>query len=184
MMIEAGCEGLTVGQCHLPTRNPGRDVVPLGLHGEIDVSSSKPLPASGTAAMIDAVEALGSEVPGVGGGIVFDSYGGVISQVAAGDTAFVHRDAIACAQYSVTYASASPSADGRRRARKLAGADPERLRSVCAGLVPELHRSHAAQLGRGVLRSELAPAQEGEEVVTTPTMSSTSRSRFPCRRRR
>ena len=47
--------------------------------------------------------------PGVGGGITFDSYGGVISQLAAGDTAFVHRDAIACAQYSVTYGSASPS---------------------------------------------------------------------------
>ena len=59
--------------------------------------------------MIDAVEALATDVPGVGGGIVFDSYGGAINQVAAADTAFVHRDAIACAQYSVTYGSASPS---------------------------------------------------------------------------
>ena len=59
--------------------------------------------------MIDAVEALGNDVPGVGGGITFDSYGGVIRQLAPGDTAFVHRDAIACAQYSVTYGSANPS---------------------------------------------------------------------------
>jgi hypothetical protein len=59
--------------------------------------------------MIAAVEALASEVPGVGGGIVFDSYGGVINQLAPGDTAFVHRGAIACAQYSITFPSANTS---------------------------------------------------------------------------
>ena len=47
--------------------------------------------------------------PASGGGIVFDSYGGVINHPAPGDTAFVHRHAIACAQYSVSYAEGSPS---------------------------------------------------------------------------
>jgi FAD/FMN-containing dehydrogenase len=109
MMIEAGCEGLTVGQCHVSTRNPGGTLSRSAFTAK-STYVSKPFPASGTAAMIDAVEALGNEVSGVGGGITFDSYGGVISRVAASDTAFVHRDAIACAQYSVTYAGASPTA--------------------------------------------------------------------------
>ena len=34
--------------------------------------------------MIAAVEALGTDVPGVGGGIVFDSYGGVINHAGPG----------------------------------------------------------------------------------------------------
>jgi FAD/FMN-containing dehydrogenase len=109
MMIEAGCEGLTVGQCHVPTRNPGGTLSRSAFNAK-STYVSKPFPASGTAAMIDAVEALGSDVSGVGGGITFDSYGGVIGRVAASDTAFVHRNAIACAQYSVTYGSASPTA--------------------------------------------------------------------------
>lgn len=108
MMIEAGCEGVTVGQCHLPTRNPG-GTLSRSAYSAKSTYVGKAFPAAGTAAMIDAVEALGSGVPGVGGGITFDSYGGVISQVGETDTAFVHRNAIACAQYSVTYASASPS---------------------------------------------------------------------------
>jgi hypothetical protein len=105
MMIEAGCEGLTVGQCHLPTRNAG-GTLSRSAYSAKSTFVSKAFPAAGTAAMIDAVEALGTAV---GGGITFDSYGGAISQVGVTDTAFVHRNAIACAQYSVTYASASPS---------------------------------------------------------------------------
>ena len=108
MLIEAGCEGLTVGQCHLPSRNQGGTLSRSAYTAKSTFIDSA-LPASGTSAMIAAVEALSTEVPGVGGGIVFDSYGGVINEPAPGDTAFVHRGAIACAQYSVTYASASPS---------------------------------------------------------------------------
>ncbi len=40
---------------------------------------------------------------------MFDGYGGMIGQVDAGETAFVHRNAIACAQCSITYPSAPPT---------------------------------------------------------------------------
>jgi hypothetical protein len=108
MLIEAGCEGLTVAQCHLPSRNSGGT---LSRSAYIAKSTfvDAAMPAAGTAAMISAVEGLASAAPGVGGGIVFDSYGGVINEVAPGDTAFVHRGAIACAQYSVTYGSPNPA---------------------------------------------------------------------------
>jgi FAD/FMN-containing dehydrogenase len=108
MLIEAGCEGLSVAQCHLPSRNQGGTLSRTAYTAKSTFINAA-LPASGTAAVLGAVEALASEVPGVGGGIVFDSYGGAIGQLAPGDTAFVHRRAIACAQYSVNYANGSPS---------------------------------------------------------------------------
>jgi FAD/FMN-containing dehydrogenase len=108
MLIEAGCEGLTVGQCHVTTRNPTGTLSRSAFAAKSTFIDS-PLPAPGTAAVVQAVDALASEVPGVSGGIVFDGYGGVINQVPSHATAFVHRDAIACAQYSITYPAASPS---------------------------------------------------------------------------
>jgi FAD/FMN-containing dehydrogenase len=109
MLIEAGCEGLTVGECHLSSRNQGGTLSRTSYTAKSNFID-KALPESGTAAILAAVEALGNEVPGVGGGIVFDSYGGVINDPAPGDTAFVHRKAIACAQYSVSYAGSPPPA--------------------------------------------------------------------------
>jgi hypothetical protein len=107
-LIEAGCDGLTVEQCHLPSRNEGGALSRSAFRAKSSFVDA-PLPATATAAMITAVDALATEVPGVGGGIVFDSYGGAINRLAATDTAFVHRDAVACAQYSVTFGSARPS---------------------------------------------------------------------------
>ena len=60
-------------------------------------------------AILSALSSLPASLPGAGGGVVFDGYGGAINQVAASDTAFVHRNAVSCAQYSVTYANTSPS---------------------------------------------------------------------------
>jgi hypothetical protein len=108
MLIEAGCEDDTVAQCHLAG---------AGSAGTLSRSSftakssyvNQPLQSAGTTAVISAVESLASTVPGVGGGIVFDGYGGAINHVAAGDTAFVHRAAIACAQYSVNLGSGNPA---------------------------------------------------------------------------
>jgi FAD/FMN-containing dehydrogenase len=108
MLIEAGCEGLSVAQCHLPTRNQG-GTLSRSAYTAKSTFINAALPAAGTAAIVSAVEALASDVPDVGGGVVFDSYGGAIGRLAPGDTAFVHRHAIACAQYSVTYPNGSPS---------------------------------------------------------------------------
>ena len=38
-----------------------------------------PLPDAGVAAVVNSLESLGQELPGVGGGLVFDSYGGAIN---------------------------------------------------------------------------------------------------------
>jgi len=104
MLIEAGCEGSTVAECHLPSENPAGTLS----RSAFDAKSSfiaNPLPGAGIAGLIGAVEALDQQVPQVGGGFVFDSYGGEINRVAADATAFVHRSELACIQYSVTWST-------------------------------------------------------------------------------
>jgi FAD/FMN-containing dehydrogenase len=108
-LIEAGCEGSTVEQCHLPSRNSGGTLSRSAFRAKSTFVDAA-LPATATASIVNAVTALAADVPGVGGGVVFDSYGGAINRLPAADSAFVHRDAVACAQYSVTFGSASPSA--------------------------------------------------------------------------
>ena len=99
-MIEAGCEGKPVAQCAAPTQSP------------FAAKSSYiggPLPGNAVTAITSALSSLPESLPGAGGGVVFDGYGGAINQMAASETAFVHRSAVACAQYSITYASTPPS---------------------------------------------------------------------------
>ncbi len=108
MLIEAGCEGKTVAECHLTSQTPAGTLARSPFAAKSSFVNS-PMGAAGTAAVVAAVERLATEVPGAGGGIVFDGYGGAINRVAPADTAFVHRRAIACAQYSVSYATAPPT---------------------------------------------------------------------------
>jgi FAD/FMN-containing dehydrogenase len=126
MLIEAGCEGEPVAQCvATPTRHPFAAKSSF-LNGPL---------SSGTESMLVSVlETLSSSLPGEGGGIVFDGYGGAINTVGATDTAFVHRTSIACAQYSVAYGG-DPSAG------QLA-AGTAWLSQLAAVLAPEAHGAY------------------------------------------
>jgi FAD/FMN-containing dehydrogenase len=99
-MIEAGCEGMPVAQCAAPAQSPF--VAKSSYVGG-------PLPESAVTTILSALSSLPASLPGAGGGVVFDGYGGAINQVAASETAFVHRNAVSCAQYSITYANTAPS---------------------------------------------------------------------------
>jgi FAD binding domain/Berberine and berberine like len=98
MLIEAGCEGSTVAECHLPSQN---------VHGRLTRSPfaaksdwlSTPLPSAGITALVDALNNRSSSGY-AGGGIVLDSAGGAINQVAPDATAFVHRNSLCSLQYS------------------------------------------------------------------------------------
>lgn len=108
MLLEAGCEGSTVAQCHLPSQNPAGTLTRTAFDAKSAYITAA-IPSAGAAAIVQAVESLNQQVPQVGGGFAFDSYGGVINQVPADATAFVHRDALAGIQYSVTWPTGSPS---------------------------------------------------------------------------
>ncbi len=98
-MIEAGCEGEPLAQCAAPVQSP------------FTAKSSYvggPLPQAAVTGIVSALSTLPATLPGAGGGVVFDGYGGLINQIGASETAFVHRNAVACAQYSITYPAAPP----------------------------------------------------------------------------
>jgi FAD/FMN-containing dehydrogenase len=108
MFIEAGCEDLSVAQCHAPSENPAGTLSRSAFAAKSGFVVT-PLSGAGISAAVNAVDTLASTTPQVGGGLVFDSFGGAINQVPASDTAFVHRDALACLQYDVNWGANAPS---------------------------------------------------------------------------
>jgi FAD/FMN-containing dehydrogenase len=102
MMIEGGCEGSTVAQCHLPSQNPAGTLSRSAFAAKSAYLTAL-IPGAGAGVVVGAVEALDQQVPQVGGGFVFDSYGGVVNRIPAEATAFVHRNALAGIQYSFSW---------------------------------------------------------------------------------
>jgi hypothetical protein len=99
MLIEGGCA--TVSACHLPSDDPAGN---LGRDTNAARSDfiARPLSGTGVDIVLDAVESR--RVLGLpGGGVLFDAYGGAINTIGASETAFVHRDTVACLQYVATW---------------------------------------------------------------------------------
>lgn len=107
MLAEAGCEGKSVAECHLSGQSPKGTLGRAAFKAKSAYVTTM-LNDQGIAAAIDSVSKLDGDVPEVGGGIVFDAYGGAINRVAPGATAFVHRDALACAQWSFFWGTGAP----------------------------------------------------------------------------
>ncbi len=98
--VEAGCASLSQAQCHLigQTSQGQLQRFPTYAHSSY---INAPLDDSGVNAVVAGInERVQAQQPGA---IAFDAYGGAINRVAPGATAFVHRNALCCAQYSVTY---------------------------------------------------------------------------------
>ncbi len=102
--IEAGCEGKTLGECHLSSQNP-EGTLERAAYGSKSSFVTQPMPAAGLSATADALASAQQLAPGLGAAIAFDSYGGRINAVAPSATAFVHRDAIAGIQMSASWRS-------------------------------------------------------------------------------
>jgi FAD binding domain/Berberine and berberine like len=124
MEIEAGCSGLTIAACHVAPESP---------HGALSRESYSakssyvdgPMTPSQVTSIIGAVERLNAEAPTLGGGLAFDSYGGAINAVKRDQTAFVHRDKLACIQatYSWSPYSAASEIDAGARWLTWLGSD-------------------------------------------------------------
>lgn len=127
MLIEAGCEGKSVAACHLPSQNPAGTLSRAAFSAKSAYFKSSP-PAAGIAAVVDAVTTIDKDLPEVGGGVVFDAYGGAINRVARDATAFVHRDALACAQWSFFFEAGAP--------QNVVDAGNAWLRSTASALAP------------------------------------------------
>jgi FAD/FMN-containing dehydrogenase len=108
MLIEAGCEGMSVAACHLPSQNPSGTLSRSAFAAKSAYVMRVP-PAGGIAAFTEAVRTLDGAVPDVGGGISLDAYGGAINRVPPSATAFVHRNAIAGVQWSCSWDAGAPA---------------------------------------------------------------------------
>jgi FAD/FMN-containing dehydrogenase len=110
MMIEAGCSGLSVTECHLPTQATGGRLSRASEYAKSDIFTA-PLNSHGIGTLLTGVEALRrvSGAPGGVGGVAFDSLGGAVNRVAPGATAFVHRDGLFQAQYTTGWAVSASS---------------------------------------------------------------------------
>jgi len=106
MMIEAGCYGKTVGQCHLPSQNPQGQLQRVAYGAKSDYFTSV-LPRQGIDALVSAIARRQASTLGEGG-IELDAHGGAINRVAADATAFVHRDALFSAQYTANWNASDP----------------------------------------------------------------------------
>jgi FAD/FMN-containing dehydrogenase len=107
MLLEAGCSGQTASQCKVAALTPAKRQ-PFAATSAI---LSAALPPAGIAAAVAQAQAA-SSVPGMfEGGVSFDSLGGAIADVAPGDSAFVHRQALASVQFTATWASMTASPD-------------------------------------------------------------------------
>ena len=114
MLVEAGCDGKTVAQCHLPSQNRAGQLSRAASAAK-SAYVARPFPAGGLLAAADAVQQLRTEHPGLGGGLAFDAYGGAINRVPSDATAFVHRGALCSIQATVNW-SAHPTPSGRELA--------------------------------------------------------------------
>jgi len=118
MLVEAGCASLTMNQCHLPAQNPAGKLARASEYAKSDFFT-KPLNSHGIGTLLAGVEKFqrAGGAPGASGGIAFDALGGAVNRVAAGATAFVHRDALFDAQYTTTWpAGAAAAAVARQHA--------------------------------------------------------------------
>ncbi len=93
----AGCLGRTLGECHLAGASPHGTLSRASFFAKSDYVK-KPLTRTAVAAALGWIDRAQSSGFG-SAALLLDSYGGAINRVAPGATAFVHRDALASAQY-------------------------------------------------------------------------------------
>ena len=104
MLVDAGCSGLTVDECHLPWQAPSGRLARVPSDAKSDFFTAA-LPRAGIRTLLTGVERLRGVrgASGGAGGIAFDAFGGALNRVPAAATAFVHRDTLFLAQYTTEW---------------------------------------------------------------------------------
>jgi FAD/FMN-containing dehydrogenase len=101
MLLEAGCSGLTVPQCHT---GPAGRLPRVPQFAKSDFFTRR-LSPSGITTLLTGIERM-QGVRGTAGGvgaIAFDAFGGAFNRVHPNATAFVHRNSLFLAQYTTSW---------------------------------------------------------------------------------
>jgi FAD/FMN-containing dehydrogenase len=107
MLVEAGCDGLTLAACRLSAPG-GAGKLSRAMFNAKSAYGSKVMSAKGLEAAVEVVEHSADAAPDAGAAVIFDAYGGAINTVPPDATAFVHRDALFGVQMTLEF---SPDAD-------------------------------------------------------------------------
>jgi hypothetical protein len=108
MMIEAGCYGMTVNECHLPSQDPHGQLQRVTSGAKSDYFTNL-VSRQGIDMLVSAIAGRQASSTLGEGGIGFDAYGGAINRVPPDATAFVHRNALFSAQYSANWNTSDPN---------------------------------------------------------------------------
>lgn len=127
MFVEAGCDNLSVAQCHLPSQNPAGVLKRDTFAAKSDFADEL-IAAGGVAVLVDAVEQRQRSSDLAGGGISIDAWGGAINRIPPPATAFVHRSALCSVQYTAEWDPGAPGA--------IVDANLEWLRRTHSGMRP------------------------------------------------
>ena len=175
MLVEAGCAGLTVNECHLPTQVPGGQLSRASEYAKSDFFT-RPLTSQGIGTLLSGVESLQqvSGAPGGSGGIAFDALGGAVNRVAPGATAYVHRNALFQAQYTTNWPLGSGAA-GVARQHAWQRAFWQSMRPYASGqayqnyIDPDLTSWRQAYYGANYARlASIKAAYDPDRVFTFP----------------
>jgi FAD/FMN-containing dehydrogenase len=109
MLLEAGCFGKTVAQCHLKGQTPEAQ-----LERETYAGKSLVIPvaldAARVSALVGGMDRLTQTANAGSGAVIIDALGGAVSRVAPDATAFPHRGALAVAQLIGSWAATASQA--------------------------------------------------------------------------
>lgn len=108
MLIEAGCYGKTVSECHLVGQTPDGQEQRDTYSAKSDFYT-RALPRQGIDTLVSAIDRRQASSTIAGGGILLDAAGGAINRVAPDATAFAHRDALFSAQYLAHWNANDPA---------------------------------------------------------------------------
>jgi FAD/FMN-containing dehydrogenase len=169
MMIEGGCEGDSVAECHLPSQNPAGILQRAPFAAKSDIVT-RPASTAAIRAMMAAVEARQASAVLSGGGIILDASGGAINRVPADATAFAHRDGLFVMQYSASWGTGAATSVVTANRQWLEGAWKS-MRNFVSGqayqnyIDPELSGWAKAYYGSNLARLEQVKASYDPDDV-------------------
>src|SRR5438093_2949638 len=120
MLVDAGCLGRTVSQCHLSGDTPDGALQRETYAGKSIVATA-PLSTAAIAALTDG---LVGPIEGDSHSVIFDALGGAVARLAADATAFPHRGAVGVLQLVQSWAAGASVAQTQFRA------DYDRVRAL------------------------------------------------------
>src|SRR5438874_1228275 len=112
MLVDAGCLGRTVSQCHLAGDTPD-GALQRETYAAKSIVATAPLSTATIAALTDG---LVGPIEGDSHSVIFDGLGGAVARLAADATAFPHRGAAGVLQFVQSWAAGASVAQTQFRA--------------------------------------------------------------------